>query len=903
MGRPSKKRSPATDNDAVSVKKVKSSSSKIKKSRKSSPESTTPVPEYDEIENEIEDEIEDEVEDETEGEISDELGNEEPCTLLAAGVRNTRKADPDSDAAFIGEPIPAAEAIRRWPHHYKKANKGKNVASPETENKSSNEYEEEAKRHYTQAKVDGVVYNLGDDAYVQGEEGKPDYIARIVEFFESTEGLPYFTAQWFYRSCDTVIKEDALQVIEKHVTTQENKRVFLSEIMNDNPLDCLVSKLKIALVKPNLDLIEKEKELPECDLYYDMKYNLPFLTYETIKQDDSGSDSDSTISRESNSNIVDSTDCINAKVNTTSSGKTKMYLLDLYSGCGAMSTGLCMGAAISGVDLVTRWAVDINSDACKSLKLNHPETEVRNEKAEEFLSLLKEWEKLCREFSLFGSEKHIEKGLKAEIDEGLVEEEDDDGDDDESDLPSDVFEVEKLLAMCYRDPNKTEKGGLHFKVRWKGYGEADDTWEPIDGLSDSKDKIKEFVTEGYQSNILPLPGKADFICGGPPCQGISGFNRFRNKDKPLDDPKNHQLKVFMDIVEYLKPTYVLMENVVDILRFAGGFLASYATGRLVSMNYQTRMGMMAAGAYGVPQYRMRMLLWGAHPFKVLPQFPLPTHEAVVKGGIPNGFEEIAVAYNEIQPSQLEKALRLGDAISDLPPSTNDEKRDERDYGTAPTTEFQEYIRLKRDDVVGYQDSAKEGSDKEVLYDHRPLALNIDDYHRVCEIPKRKGANFRSLPGVLVGPNNKVEWDKNVERVKLPSGKFLVPDYAMTYVRGTSPKPFGRLWWDEVVPTVVTRAEPHNQVIIHPLQDRVLTVRENARLQGFPDCYQLLGTIKERYTQVGNAVAVPVGVGLGYCLGLAFQGNYDGKPVIKLPFKYPNCLKRVVPETEIVDASD
>lgn len=60
------------------------------------------------------------------------------------------------------------------------------------------------------------------------------------------------------------------------------------------------------------------------------------------------------------------------------------------------------------------------------------------------------------------------------------------------------------------------------------------------------------------------------------------------------------------------------------------------------------------------------------------------------------------------------------------------------------------------------------------------------------------------------------------------------------------RPFGRLWWDETVPTVVTRAEPHNQVILHPLQDRVLTIRENARLQGFPDYYKLLGPIKERY---------------------------------------------------------
>ncbi|KAL5856359.1 hypothetical protein ACOSQ3_003817 [Xanthoceras sorbifolium] len=54
-----------------------------------------------------------------------------------------------------------------------------------------------------------------------------------------------------------------------------------------------------------------------------------------------------------------------------------MRLLDLYSGCGAMSTGLCIGASLSGVKLVTRWAVDINAHACKSLKKNHPETQVR----------------------------------------------------------------------------------------------------------------------------------------------------------------------------------------------------------------------------------------------------------------------------------------------------------------------------------------------------------------------------------------------------------------------------------------------------------------------------------------------------------------------------------------------
>lgn len=113
---------------------------------------------------------------------------------------------------------------------------------------------------------------------------------------------------------------------------------------------------------------------------------------------------------------------------------------------------------------------------------------------------------------------------------------------------------------------------------------------------------------------------------------------------------------------------------------------------------------------------------------------------------------------------------------------------------------------------------------------------------------------------------------------------MVLEYAMKFVGGKSLKPFGRLWGDEAVPTVVTRAEPHNQAILHPRQVRVLTVRENARLQGFPDYYRMDGPIKQRYMQVGNAVAVPVARALGYSLGLAYLRKHDGSgdPLFVLP---------------------
>ncbi|XP_075635133.1 DNA (cytosine-5)-methyltransferase CMT3-like [Castanea sativa] len=786
--------------------------------------------------------------------------------------RAVKKEDDDDedDSKFVGEPVPDQEARQRWPKRYEQ--KGKVIRS-----KDESDEIILARRHYTQAEVDGqILYNLYDDAHVKAPEGVPSYIGKIVEMFEAVDGGFYFTAQWYYRAEDTVV-QNCHNLID-------NKRVFYSEIQNDNPLDCLIEKLTIARIPLEVD--PANRTIPNCDYYCDMLYLLPYSTFVKLPTEErhSSCEASSTISCECDMNGIEQEEVFKVQDHS----KTEVTLLDLYSGCGAMSTGLCLGANLFGLQLVTRWAVDLNRYACESLRLNHPETEVRNESAEDFLLLLEEWEKLCCYFSLLKSDAVPQVYVDlfvADDGDGSGEDNDNDEADDED---GEVFEVEKILGICYGDPNETKQRELYLKVRWKGYGADEDTWEPIMGLGNCVKTIKEFVTNGYKSKILPLPGDVDVICGGPPCQGISGFNRFRNKENPLDDDKNKQLIVYMNLVQHLKPRYVLMENVVDLVKFANGFLGRYALGRLIGMNYQVRMGMMAAGAYGLPQFRMRVFLWGAQPTENLPQFPLPTHDVVVRGVIPLEFEKNTVAHDEGHNLKLEEKLLLEDAISDLPAVENNECRDEMPYSEPPQTEFQKLIRLGRDELLGLP---KQEQLECVLYDHRPLALNNDDYERVCEIPQKKGANFRDLPGVRIcsdSNKNKVEWDPDVERVYLKSGKPLVPDYAMSFVKGTSSKPFARLWWDETVPTVVTRAEPHNQAILHPVQNRVLTIRENARLQGFPDCYKLCGPVKERYIQVGNAVAVPVARALGYALGSAFQGSSGvNEPVLRLPPKFPN----------------
>ena len=70
-----------------------------------------------------------------------------------------------------------------------------------------------------------------------------------------------------------------------------------------------------------------------------------------------------------------------------------------------------------------------------------------------------------------------------------------------------------------------------------------------------------------------------------------------------------------------------------------------------------------------------------------------------------------------------------------------------------------------------------------LLDHHLLKLNDDDYAQICQIPKRNGANFRDLARVKVGPDNVCYLDKDITRPLLPSGKPLVPDYAVSHLKG------------------------------------------------------------------------------------------------------------------------
>jgi DNA (cytosine-5)-methyltransferase 1 len=78
--------------------------------------------------------------------------------------------------------------------------------------------------------------------------------------------------------------------------------------------------------------------------------------------------------------------------------------------------------------------------------------------------------------------------------------------------------------------------------------------------------------------------------------------------------------------------------------------------------------------------------------------------------------------------------------------------------------------------------------------------------------------------------------------------------------------FGRLWWDR--PSVTIRTEffkPEKGRYLHPEADRPITHREAARLMGFPDDFEFVGSKVDIARQIGNAVPPPLAAAIGQCV--------------------------------------
>lgn len=152
-----------------------------------------------------------------------------------------------------------------------------------------------------------------------------------------------------------------------------------------------------------------------------------------------------------------------------------------------------------------------------------------------------------------------------------------------------------------------------------------------------------------------------------------------------------------------------------------------------------------------------------------------------------------------------------DAIGDLPALENGGAYEGGGYAHRPRGEYQRAMRSGSQGVLNHS-APKLGQ------------INLD---RMAHIPP--GGSWRDIPFEL-----------------LPAGMKRAK-------RSDHTKRYGRMKWDGLASTVLTKCDVHWGAYIHPEQDRSITVREAARFQSFPDWFAFKGSRTEQYVQVGNAV--------------------------------------------------
>jgi len=156
-------------------------------------------------------------------------------------------------------------------------------------------------------------------------------------------------------------------------------------------------------------------------------------------------------------------------------------------------------------------------------------------------------------------------------------------------------------------------------------------------------------------------------------------------------------------------------------------------------------------------------------------------------------------------------VTIFDAISDLPKLFNGEKLIDGTYSEKPKSKYQQNIRKN--------------------------SLKITNH----EAPKLGRINIERLKFIAPGGS----W-RDIPYELLPNGMKSAK-------RSDHTKRYGRMKWDGLSCTILTKCDIHWGAYIHPAQERAITVREAARIQGFPDYVEFFGNKTEQYVQVGNAV--------------------------------------------------
>ncbi|TRY67204.1 hypothetical protein TCAL_02281 [Tigriopus californicus] len=391
-------------------------------------------------------------------------------------------------------------------------------------------------------------------------------------------------------------------------------------------------------------------------------------------------------------------------------------------------------------------------------------------------------------------------------------------------------------------------------------------------------------THDNEGRMYPQRGQVELMSAGPPCQGFSRMNIFSERE--YSQFKNSLIATYLSYCDYYRPKYVILENVMNLAMFKKNLVLKLCFRALLMMGYQCTFGIMQAGHFGVPQTRRRCILLAAAPTEILPNYPAPRHVFAKSALGVNVDDKLFKANVPYLGSAPYRTITVRDAIGDLPPIQNGDNILEKCYSQPPRSHFQRRMRKS-----------------EILQDHicRKMAPLIE--MRMSLVPQEPGSDWRDLPNIEIQLSDgtfteklkylyrdyaspkgsrlrgvcKCNADKTVKCDGFSQqGQTIIP-WCLPHTanrNGNWAGLYGRIHWDGHFPTTVTNPEPISKQgrVLHPMQHRVVSVRECARSQGFPDDYQFYGTIMEKHRQIGNAVPPPLARAIGVEILLSIAKN-------------------------------
>ncbi len=309
----------------------------------------------------------------------------------------------------------------------------------------------------------------------------------------------------------------------------------------------------------------------------------------------------------------------------------------------------------------------------------------------------------------------------------------------------------------------------------------------------------------------PRLGQVDLLAAGPPCKG---FSQIRNGHHDGRNGHNRVMAAMPEYVAILRPRLFLIENVPDLMRHRKGKTLADLLSRLERpanpLRYRVEYRVYDAALLGTPQARRRILILGVQHGSGTEHLPEPGPDlsplfAAVRheGTVPKDLESYFEALKNPEDETLTSASQ---ALSDLPLLGPGQPELERAYASAAQSAFQRWARAGA---------------PEKLRDTRTPGVKAETVHRLQHIPP--GGCARVIPKEHLNGLSR-RYDSAYRR--------LHPDAPST--------------------ALSTKYD----CVYHYTEQRSLSVREYARLQGIPDRITFPSELvcrRSAYEMIGNSV--------------------------------------------------